>query len=104
MLFDKHYFVSFFIGIEQLVFSRILALRKAEKEEEKRAREKIRQKLEEDKVTAPLPPPKILSNVFNIFSFIFINGHLIFHLKKEEILKLIFLLSGQRPSSSLSCK
>lgn len=28
----------------------ILALRKAEKEEEKRAREKIRQKLEEDKV------------------------------------------------------
>ena len=29
---------------------RILALRKAEKEEERRAREKIRQKLEEDKV------------------------------------------------------
>lgn len=59
MLFDKHYFVSFFIGIEQLIFSRILALWKAEKEEEKRAREKIRQKLEEDKVTAPLPthPP-----------------------------------------------
>lgn len=103
MLFDKHYFVSFFIGIEQLIFSRILALRKAEKEEEKRAREKIRQKLEEDKVTAPLPPP-ILSNVFDIFSFIFINGHLIFHLKKEEILKLLFLLSGQRPASSLSCK
>ncbi|RRT68935.1 hypothetical protein B296_00013247 [Ensete ventricosum] len=33
-----------------LLFCRILALRKAEKEEEKRAREKIRQKLEEDKV------------------------------------------------------
>ena len=29
---------------------RIMALRKAEKEEEKRAREKIRQRLEEDKV------------------------------------------------------
>lgn len=29
---------------------RLLALRKAEKEEEQRAREKIRQKLEEDKV------------------------------------------------------
>lgn len=29
---------------------RLMALRKAEKEEEKRAREKIRQKLEEDKV------------------------------------------------------
>jgi hypothetical protein len=31
-----------------------MALRKAEKEEEKRAREKIRQKLEEDKVTTVL--------------------------------------------------
>lgn len=31
-----------------------MALRKAEKEEEKRAREKIRQKLEEDKVWCPL--------------------------------------------------
>jgi len=30
---------------------RLLALRKAEKEEEKRAREKIKQKLEEDKVS-----------------------------------------------------
>lgn len=30
----------------------IIALRKAEKEEEKRAREKIRQRLEEDKVIA----------------------------------------------------
>lgn len=33
-----------------VVFYSIIALRKAEKEEEKRAREKIRQKLEEDKV------------------------------------------------------
>lgn len=41
----------------------IMALRKAEKEEEKRAREKIRQKLEEDKV----------SNKFSmIFQFPFI--------------------------------
>lgn len=31
-------------------FCRLMALRKAEKEEEKRAREKIKQKLEEDKV------------------------------------------------------
>lgn len=31
-------------------FNSLLALRKAEKEEEQRAREKIRQKLEEDKV------------------------------------------------------
>jgi len=33
---------------------RLMALRKAEKEEEKRAREKIRQKVEEDKVTTVL--------------------------------------------------
>lgn len=33
-----------------LCFHSILALRRAEKEEEQRAREKIRQKLEEDKV------------------------------------------------------
>lgn len=33
-----------------ILSDRIMALRKAEKEEEKRAREKIRQKLEEDKV------------------------------------------------------
>ena len=40
-----------YIGMKNLFFSaRIMALRKAEKEEEKRAREKIRQKLEEDKV------------------------------------------------------
>jgi hypothetical protein len=31
----------------------IIELRRLEKEEEKRAREKIRQKLEEDKVSAP---------------------------------------------------
>jgi len=31
-------------------FCRLLALRKAEKEEERRARERIKQKLEEDKV------------------------------------------------------
>lgn len=42
--FGRYYqWVGFFAN-------RILALRKAEKEEEKRAREKIRQKLEEDKV------------------------------------------------------
>lgn len=37
-------------GLHLLYFNSLLALRKAEKEEEKRAREKIRQKLEEDKV------------------------------------------------------
>jgi hypothetical protein len=42
---------SFFNRMKYLFCShRIVALRKAEKEEEKRAREKIRQKLEEDKV------------------------------------------------------
>lgn len=42
---------TFIYWDENLFFpNRILALRKAEKEEEKRAREKIRQKLEEDKV------------------------------------------------------
>lgn len=35
---------------ESVSFCRLLALRKAEKEEERRAREKIKQKLEEDKV------------------------------------------------------
>lgn len=42
----------FFGLIEKCIsfLHRLLALRQAEKEEEKRAREKIRQKLEEDKV------------------------------------------------------
>ena len=42
-----------------LSYCRILALRKAEKEEEKRAREKIRQKLEEDKVLIVPNPEKL---------------------------------------------
>lgn len=45
-------------------FNRILALRKAEKEEERRAREKIRQKLEEDKVQMVLL--LILCSVVNL--------------------------------------
>lgn len=43
-----------------LLSNRILALRKAEKDEEKRAREKIRQKLEEDKVDIVLATLLIL--------------------------------------------
>lgn len=45
-------FIFWIFWDNQFVFSiyRIMALRKAEKEEEKRAREKIRQRLEEDKV------------------------------------------------------
>ena len=42
------YIIVFVTGF--CVLYSIIALRKAEKEEEKRAREKIRQKLEEDKV------------------------------------------------------
>lgn len=38
----------------------IMALRKAEKEEERRAREKIRQKLEEDKVCYLIPSATLL--------------------------------------------
>ena len=50
-----HYFLQYLNSLANwhgnlLNFDRILALRKAEKEEERRAREKIRQKLEEDKV------------------------------------------------------
>ena len=43
------YIIVFVTGFFVVLYS-IIALRKAEKEEEKRAREKIRQKLEEDKV------------------------------------------------------
>lgn len=47
--------VSALIEIIHLLPFRMLALRQAEKEEEKRAREKIRQKLEEDKVLNSCP-------------------------------------------------
>ena len=43
------YIIVFVTGLFVVLYS-IIALRKAKKEEEKRAREKIRQKLEEDKV------------------------------------------------------
>lgn len=50
---------------------RIMALRKAEKEEEKRARDKIRQKLEEDKVLITPNPGKLCwwmqSSMYEIF-------------------------------------
>lgn len=59
-LFPFHYLNSSSIGMEMFLCDRIIALRKAEKDEEKRAREKIRQKLEEDKVKI------CLTTVFNI--------------------------------------
>lgn len=45
----------------------MLALRKAEKEEEKRAREKIRQKLEEDKVCKALSYSSLILVYFFMF-------------------------------------
>lgn len=51
-----------------LLSIRILALRKAEKDEEKRAMEKIRQKLEEDKVDIVLATAHIVIN-YSVLSF-----------------------------------
>lgn len=50
VLYPVLYFECTQLQEKSASFCRLLALRKAEKEEEKRAREKIKQKLEEDKV------------------------------------------------------
>lgn len=65
--------------------NRILALRKAEKEEEKRAREKIRQKLEEDKVYIfPVTLSGLLMNIFILGLLAIIHFILLFlmHMSK----------------------
>jgi hypothetical protein len=48
----------------------LLALRKAEKEEERRAREKIKQKLEEDKVLFLIVLFFLTSNFFGILEYV----------------------------------
>lgn len=62
--------------MKQLFWSSLLALRKAEKEEEKRAREKIRQKLEEDKVTANLMEELHMQNL--LLPLLIILSHKLF--------------------------
>lgn len=54
--------LSQFIGHTNSLYLRLIALRKAEKEEEQRAREKIRQKLEEDKVCVLLSHQQFLGS------------------------------------------